>query len=57
MIDFSKYHITKTEDFVKLVSIEPNKDGFIIEATFTRDEEEHKEAVEAIREFFIREIF
>lgn len=57
MIDFSKYHITKTDEYIKLVSIEPDSDGFIIEATFDRDEEKHKEAVGAIKNFFIREIF
>ncbi|MEK4922414.1 hypothetical protein MKX78_10880 [Cytobacillus sp. FSL R5-0569] len=57
MIDFSKYHINITEEEVKLTAKERNENGFLIHVSFGRDEEKGKDAVEAIEDFFIREIF
>ncbi|MFD0827599.1 hypothetical protein ACT8ZR_18385 [Neobacillus sp. M.A.Huq-85] len=56
-IDFENDFIrTETEDSIILKAKRRNEDGFLINITFTKNQEEHEEAMEAIEEFFIREI-
>ena len=58
MLDLENdFTCTETETNVHFISKKPNKNGFKFEITFTKDKDEHKESMDAIKEFFIREIF
>lgn len=51
------YTYIENNDSIILKAKKPDKDGFIINISFTKDEKEHEESMKAIKEFFIREIF
>ncbi|MEC1772311.1 hypothetical protein [Schinkia azotoformans] len=50
------YDYTETEDETIFEAKKPNKDGFIVNVSFTKDKDEHKESMDAIKEFFMKEI-
>ncbi len=50
------YECTETEDETILKAKKPNKDGFKITISFTKDENEQKGSGDAIKEFFIKEV-
>lgn len=50
------YTRTETEDTILYKTNKPNKNGFIINVTFTKNQKEHEESIEAIEQFFIREV-
>ena len=49
-------YVPKRKDSVIFKAIKPNERGFFINLTFTKNQEEHDKAMEAIKQFFIREI-
>jgi hypothetical protein len=46
----------ETEDETQFIAKKPNERGFIVNVSYTKNQEEHEEAMESIKEFFIREI-
>jgi hypothetical protein len=56
MLNLDDYIYSETEESIILTSKEPDNDGFTFSITFTKDEKEHEESLEAIKDFFIREI-
>lgn len=56
-IDYNNDFVrTETEESIFLNATKPDDDGFIINITYSKNPEEHEEAMEAIKQFFIREI-
>jgi hypothetical protein len=51
------YTYIETDEDITIKPKKPNERGFIVNVSYTKNQEEHEEAMEAIKEFFIREIF
>ncbi|MFD2679632.1 hypothetical protein [Bacillus seohaeanensis] len=45
----------ETEDETQFIAKKPDEDGFIINVSYTKSQEKHEEAMEAIKKFFVRE--
>jgi hypothetical protein len=58
MLDLeNEFTRSETENTIDFKAKKPNENGIIISISFTKDEDEHKEAIEAIKEFFVIEVF
>jgi hypothetical protein len=50
------YTYIETNESVTINSKKPNKKGFIVNVSFTKNQNEHDESISAIKEFFVREV-
>jgi hypothetical protein len=46
----------ETDEDITIKPKKPNKDGFIVNVSYTKNQKEHEEAMEAIKDFFVREV-
>lgn len=56
MINADNYTYKEKENSIELKAKKPNNKGFIVNISFSKDEKEHEESIEAIKEFFVREV-
>lgn len=56
MFKHNEYDVIESEDSTTFKAKKPNERGFTHTISFTKDPKEHEEAMEAIKEFFIREV-
>jgi hypothetical protein len=56
IISKGDFTIAETDNVITYKATKPNNKGFKINISFTKNQDEHEESMEAIEQFFIREV-